>query len=265
MSVNRVLNSRRPQQSFDRDDTIPTATQQYSGRYSRRTPDGTALRQRRCVSSSRIPAAATLWPAMETAARQGGALIATRTRTASDPRTRTPMGCCARTSRKVPTCHDGPPRTLKRSHWRSTTGPARHSAGARPPRCSKSSYSLFNKPVLHRPVEHAQYRSIRYIERLVEAEAVASAASKGDCWGCRPACPADARVQRPAIQSALAPGSGTERDQPCGRVSPSNGPPPVSGNPHRSTFRGGGLDGKECARQGTLSGDPRICVCGAAA
>ena len=36
--------------------------------------------------------------------------------------------------------------------------------------------------MLHRPVELAQYRAIRYTERLAEAEAVASVGSKGDSY-----------------------------------------------------------------------------------
>ena len=35
---------------------------------------------------------------------------------------------------------------------------------------------------MHRPVELAQYRAIRYTERLAEAEAVASVGSKGDSY-----------------------------------------------------------------------------------
>jgi putative transposase len=36
--------------------------------------------------------------------------------------------------------------------------------------------------VLQRPVELAQYRAIRYTERLAEADAVASVGSKGDSY-----------------------------------------------------------------------------------
>ena len=36
--------------------------------------------------------------------------------------------------------------------------------------------------MLHRPPEPAQYRAIRYTERLAEAEAVASVGSKGDSY-----------------------------------------------------------------------------------
>ena len=36
--------------------------------------------------------------------------------------------------------------------------------------------------MLHRPIELAQYRAIRYTERLAEADAVASVGSKGDSY-----------------------------------------------------------------------------------
>ena len=38
--------------------------------------------------------------------------------------------------------------------------------------------------MLQRPLELAQYRAIRYTERLAEAEAVASVGSKGDSYDC---------------------------------------------------------------------------------
>jgi putative transposase len=57
-------------------------------------------------------------------------------------------------------------------------------AGRVPPRCSRNSYARFNSPVLHRRVELAQYRAIRYTERLAEADAVASVGSKGDSYDC---------------------------------------------------------------------------------
>lgn len=36
--------------------------------------------------------------------------------------------------------------------------------------------------MLHRPVESAQYRAIRYADRLAESDAVASVGSKGDSY-----------------------------------------------------------------------------------
>jgi putative transposase len=45
-----------------------------------------------------------------------------------------------------------------------------------------STYNPFNNPVLRRPVESAQYLSIRYSERLVEANIEPSVGSKGDSY-----------------------------------------------------------------------------------
>ena len=49
------------------------------------------------------------------------------------------------------------------------------------PRCSRSNYAPFNNPVLHRPLELAQYVSISYTERLAEAGIAASVGTVGDC------------------------------------------------------------------------------------
>ena len=45
-----------------------------------------------------------------------------------------------------------------------------------------NNYTRYNNPVLHRPIERAQYRAIRYTERLAEAEAVTSVGSKGNSY-----------------------------------------------------------------------------------
>jgi putative transposase len=44
----------------------------------------------------------------------------------------------------------------------------------------KNNYARFNNPVLHRPVELAQFTSIRYGERLAEIGAVPSIGTVGD-------------------------------------------------------------------------------------
>src|SRR5450631_2530274 len=85
-----------------------------------------------------------------------------RIRRGRDRQTRTRTGYCASTSRRAPTCPGGRPRTLKPSPSRSTTGPARSSAGRLPPKSSTSSYAHFNHPVLHRPVALAEYTSARF-------------------------------------------------------------------------------------------------------
>lgn len=45
-----------------------------------------------------------------------------------------------------------------------------------------SSYDYFNRPVLHRPVELTQYRSVVYGESMAESKVVASVGSRGDSY-----------------------------------------------------------------------------------
>ncbi|PZE26117.1 hypothetical protein DEI86_09870 [Curtobacterium sp. MCBD17_028] len=52
--------------------------------------------------------------------------------------------------------------------------------GRRQPRSSKSNYPRCKNPVLHRPVELAQYTALRYSDRLAEVGAVASIGTVGD-------------------------------------------------------------------------------------
>ena len=105
----------------------------------------------------------------------------TRTAPGSAPATRTPTACCASTSPKAPTSHDGAPKRSKRSPPHSTTGPARHSAGRPPPKHSASSYCLC-KTVLHPPVESAQYTSKDYAALAAANGVVLSVSRKGECW-----------------------------------------------------------------------------------
>lgn len=98
-------------------------------------------------------------------------------------RTRTPTAYCGSTCPKAPTCRAGPPKTSRPSLTRSTTGPARSSAGRPPPKSSKSNYARFNKPVLHRPIELATYTSWVFGHRLREAGFLGSMGSTGDCFG----------------------------------------------------------------------------------
>ena len=63
----------------------------------------------------------------------------------------------------------------------STRGHARSSAGAHQQKPSTSTYTHSNKQMLLRPVESAQYLSIRYSQRLDDNDIVASVGSKGDC------------------------------------------------------------------------------------
>jgi hypothetical protein len=62
-------------------------------------------------------------------------------------------------------------------HWRRTSE-------WRLTKPSRSIYSLFNKPVLRRPIKFTQYLSIRYTERLEDEDAVSSVGSKGDSYDC---------------------------------------------------------------------------------
>ncbi|MFJ2154422.1 IS3 family transposase, partial [Streptomyces microflavus] len=54
--------------------------------------------------------------------------------------------------------------------------------GRRPPKSSKSNYARYNNPVLHRPVELAQYTSFRPAEHLDAAGIAASIGSVGDAY-----------------------------------------------------------------------------------
>ena len=65
---------------------------------------------------------------------------------------------------------------------RSTTGPAKSSAGRPPPKSSRNSYARSNSPVLQRPVELAQYTSIAFTERLAAAGAQPSVGTVGDAY-----------------------------------------------------------------------------------
>ncbi|MEU7363598.1 hypothetical protein AB0B37_45225, partial [Streptomyces olivaceoviridis] len=58
----------------------------------------------------------------------------------------------------------------------------RSSAGRPPPKFSKNNYAHFNNPVLHRPVELAQYTSVKLTTRLVRAGIQASMGSVGDSY-----------------------------------------------------------------------------------
>ena len=102
------------------------------------------------------------------------------------------------------------PRTLKPSPSRSTTGPARSSAGRLPPKSSTSSYAHFNHPVLHRPVEPAQYASAEFARFCAGPRSPHQRRRTGVCWDnphrellrrpehavfCRQSLPAGARAR----------------------------------------------------------------------
>src|SRR4029077_12246014 len=83
--------------------------------------------------------------------------------------TRTLTDCCASTSPKGPISACTAPTRLQPWPPPSTRGPERRLIGSdRPRRLAGFSYQP-TKIVLRRPLESAQYVSIRYTERLVEA------------------------------------------------------------------------------------------------
>lgn len=90
------------------------------------------------------------------------------------------MGCCANIFRRELTCHGGPQTTSKPSPTPSTTVPAKPSTGRPPPKSLKDSYTHYNNPVLHRPVEPAQYTSIAFSKELREAGITGSIGTVGD-------------------------------------------------------------------------------------
>src|SRR5712671_1311720 len=95
---------------------------------------------------------------------------------------RTPTDCCASTSPKVLISACTALRRLQ--PWRplSIPGPERRLAGKRPQRRLTTCFCLPTKTVLRRPLESAQYVSIKYTERLAEAGIEPSVGSVGDSY-----------------------------------------------------------------------------------
>jgi putative transposase len=69
-----------------------------------------------------------------------------------------------------------------RSPPRSTADPARHSAGAHPPKYSTSIYDPSKHKPLRRPIESAQYVSGDYTQTLTDNDVLASVGSTGDAY-----------------------------------------------------------------------------------
>ena len=95
------------------------------------------------------------------------------------------MDSCANTFPREPISRAGHPKNSRRLLMASTRDLERPLAGRHQRKPSTSTYNQFNKQVLHPPVELSQYVSIRYSERLSEAEIVASVGSKGDSYDCQ--------------------------------------------------------------------------------
>src|ERR1035438_8128039 len=95
---------------------------------------------------------------------------------------RTPTDCCASTSQKAPISACTAPRRSRPWRSPSTAGPERCLIGKR---LQKRLTSCFYRPtnvVLRRPLESAQYLSIKYTERLAEAGIEPSVGSEFDLF-----------------------------------------------------------------------------------
>jgi putative transposase len=64
----------------------------------------------------------------------------------------------------------------------STTGPANHSGGEHRRKCLPTNYTQAHDTVLRRQVESAQYTSIRFTERLAEADIQPSVGAVGSSY-----------------------------------------------------------------------------------
>ena len=93
-----------------------------------------------------------------------------------------PTGFCASIFQREQTSPAGPPRTSGPWLRQSTPGPARYLDGVPLPRSTNSSYPHWHKPVLHRPLEPAQYTSVRFGETLMLAGLTPSIGSVGDAY-----------------------------------------------------------------------------------
>ncbi|AMK26557.1 integrase, catalytic region (plasmid) [Sphingobium sp. TKS] len=107
---------------------------------------------------------------------------ATRKARGSGAPTKIPMASYASTFRKVPISAPIIPRRLLLWLLRSTAGPVKRWAGKHPRRRLTNASLRSKSSVLRRPVESAQYVSIRYSERLAEAGIEPSVGSVGDSY-----------------------------------------------------------------------------------
>src|SRR5687767_3636925 len=96
--------------------------------------------------------------------------------------TRTPTDCCVSTSRKAPISVRTAPRRSVPWQPPSTHGRERCWAGKRPQRRLTSGCRKSTGSVLRRPLESAQYVSLRYTQRLAEAGIEPSVGSVGDSY-----------------------------------------------------------------------------------
>src|SRR3954471_24179799 len=111
---------------------------------------------------------------------------ATLTAPGSAARTRIPTACCASTFQRELISACMMPMSLRPSRSPSMRDPERPLAGKRPPRLwtnsSEPSIQGSRQRVLRRPLESAQYVSIKYTERLTGAGVEPSVGSVGDSY-----------------------------------------------------------------------------------
>src|SRR5690606_12001643 len=98
------------------------------------------------------------------------------------PRTRTPTGCCASTSRRERTSPAGASTTSSPFRSRSTADPGRSSGGRPLLKSSMSSYDRYTTQVLQRLVELGQYTSVEFTNRLADWDLTGSYGSVGDAY-----------------------------------------------------------------------------------
>src|SRR3954464_9494682 len=92
------------------------------------------------------------------------------------------MGCYGSTSQKVPISASTASKRLQPWQQPSILAPERRSIGERLRRRLTSCFDQTTNAVLRRPSESAQYVSIRYTERLLEAGIEPSVGSVGDSY-----------------------------------------------------------------------------------
>src|SRR5438874_10424768 len=114
--------------------------------------------------------------------RACGSISAILTAPGNAAPTRTLTDCCASTFPKGPISAFTAPTKLQPWPPPSTRGPERRLIGRRPQRRLTSFSYQPTKTALRRPLESAQYLSIKYTERLAEAGIEPSVGSIGDSY-----------------------------------------------------------------------------------
>src|SRR5882757_6164514 len=92
------------------------------------------------------------------------------------------MDCCGNTFRRARTSLAMIAETFRLLPMHSTTGPAKRSGGELRRKCLPTNYTQAHDTVLRRQVESAQYTSIRFTERLAEADIQPSVGAVGSSY-----------------------------------------------------------------------------------